>query len=125
VTHRYTLLVGGTILPGPGHEPCTAIAWAEGTVLALGTDAQVRSASRGDSHLVDLHGAFVVALGPDADPTWPPLTALEVGGPADLALLAEDPRSAAATSLQPAAIIRAGHVVRGRLASPHEHAEGH
>jgi predicted amidohydrolase YtcJ len=121
VTHRYTLLVGGTILPGGGLPPCTAIAWAEGTVLALGTDDQVRSASRGDSDLVDLRGAFVVPIGPDAAPTWPSPATLEIGGRADLALLAEDPRAGGGTMLRPTAIVRAGHVTRGHLPPTHQH----
>lgn len=122
MTHRYTLLVGGTILAGGGLPPCTAIAWAEGTVLALGTDDQVRSASRGDSDLVDLRGAFVVPIAPDAAPTWPSPATLEVGGPADLALLAEDPRADAGTLLRPTAVVRAGHVIRGHLPGGREHA---
>lgn len=39
VTHEYTLLVGGTIVPGDGAPDATAIAWAAGVILALGTDA--------------------------------------------------------------------------------------
>jgi hypothetical protein len=98
MTHEYTLLTGATILPGDGQAPCEAIAWAEGTVLALGTDAEVRAISRGDSHVMEFRGAFVVPLG----------KALEVGGPADLVVLAGDPRSGLAGEA-PIAVIRGGH----------------
>ncbi|HEY5629123.1 MAG TPA: hypothetical protein VIR16_06400, partial [Candidatus Limnocylindrales bacterium] len=60
MTHEYTILLGGRVhvtpaLPGAGDRPeawgqasgPTAIAWADGTVLAVGTDAAVRSMSRG------------------------------------------------------------------------------
>ena len=114
MTHRYTLLIGGTVLPGVGRPSCSAIAWAEGTVLVLGTDDQVRSASRGDSELLDLGGAFVVPLAVDAEPAWPPSTTLDIGGPADLALLADDPRNSTGP-LRATAMLRGGHVVRGRL----------
>jgi len=103
VTHLYTLLVGGVVLPGGGQPSCSAIAWAEDLVLALGSDEEVMSLSRGDSTLIDLAGAFVVPL---AEGT------LEVGGPADLELLATDPRTSAPQTL---AIVRAGHVVSGAL----------
>lgn len=118
MTHRYTLLVGGSVLSGAGRPSCSAIAWAEGTVLALGTDEDVRSVSGGDSELVDLQGAFVVPIGAEADPTWPPSATLELGGPADLAVLAEDPRTGTGVWQRPTAIVRAGHVTRGRLPGP-------
>ncbi len=85
MTHEYTLLLGATILPGGDRAPCEAIAWAHGTVLALGTDAEVRAISRGDSHVLGYPGAFVVPLG----------AVLAVGEPADLAILATDPRTRA------------------------------
>jgi hypothetical protein len=98
VTHEYTILTGATILPGGGQPPCEAVAWAAGTVLALGSDAEVRAISRGDSHVMAYPGAFVVPLG----------EVLDVGGPADLAVLASDPRtgSSGGTAI---AVIRGGH----------------
>lgn len=110
MTHLYTVLVGGTVIPGGGEPDVSAICWAGDTVLALGTDDEVRGISRGDSHLVDLEGAFVVPFG----------DVLEVGGRADLVVLTGDPRVAAARSpagLGPAtvAIISGGLVVSGAL----------
>jgi len=75
VSHLYTLLVGGMVMPGGGKPDCSAIAWAEDVVLGLGTDAEVMSISHGDSTLIDLGGAFVVPLGEGT---------LEVGGPCRL-----------------------------------------
>ncbi len=98
MTHEYTLLTGAIVLPGGGIAPCEAIAWAHGTVLALGSEAEVRAISRGDSHSLAYPGAFVVPLG----------EALEVGGPADLVVLAGDPRSGADDEV-PIAVIRGGH----------------
>lgn len=86
MTHEYTLLLGATVLPGDDRPACEAIAWAEDTILALGGDAEVRAISRGDSHVLTYPGAFVVPLD----------RPLEVGGPADLAVLAADPRAAPA-----------------------------
>jgi hypothetical protein len=120
VTHEYTLLVGGTVLPGEGHEPVTAIAWAAGVVLALGSDADVVAISRGDSVRVDLGGAFVVPLGTRDEPAWPSEAALEIGGPADLAILGADPRAQAGPAPPILAVLRDGHVTRGRLpGAPH------
>ena len=89
MTHEYTLLIGGTVIPGGGEPDVTAIAWAEGTVLALGSDTDVRALSRGDSYVVDLRGAVVVPLGRDPEPGWPTEATLEIGGRADLAILDE------------------------------------
>ena len=61
-------------------------------MIALGSDDDVRGTSRGDSHVIDLGGACVVALGEGPDARWPPDTTLEVGGHADLAVLESDPR---------------------------------
>lgn len=94
VTHEYTLLVGGTVLPGMERPSVSAIAWAEGIVLALGTDEQVLDVSRGDSRVIELHGEFVVPIGVDDGATWPPTATLEIGGPADFAVLLDDPRVA-------------------------------
>ena len=49
VTHLYTLLLGGTVITSPGQPDVSAIAWAADTVIALGSDDNVRAASRGDS----------------------------------------------------------------------------
>ena len=118
MTHRYTLLVGGTVIPGRDEPDVTAIAWAEDTVIALGSDDDIRGVSRGDSHLVDLDGATVVPLGDGLDARWPVDATLEVGGRADLAVLRRDPRvaGAAAGPEPPAlAVIRRGQVVAGAL----------
>jgi len=116
VTHEYTLLVGGTVLAGVEEDaPATAIAWAAGTVLALGSDDQVLGTSRGDSFMVDLRGAVVVPLGPDDTPAWPPTRRLEIGAPADLAVLDRDPRIAAAGAVRTLAVLHGGHVTRGAL----------
>lgn len=115
MTHRYTLLVGGTILPGPGQPPQSAMAWAEGTILVLGTDAQVRAASRGDSEVMDLRGAYVVPVGPDDLVGWPPSATLEIGGPADLAILRDDPRTGRSAESRDVTLVRGGHAVRGSL----------
>jgi predicted amidohydrolase YtcJ len=108
VTHEYTLLVGGVILPGGDAPEASAIAWAGSTVLAIGSDAEVRAISRGDSHFVDLRGAWVIPLAPGGEPEWPARGMLEVGGGADMAVLDGDPRR---VGLQVRAVIRAGRVV--------------
>lgn len=78
MTHEYVLLTGGCILRGAGRAGAgaSAIAWAHGTILAIGSDAEVRAISRGDSRFVELAGA-IVAPEPEGG-------TLEVGGPADL-----------------------------------------
>jgi len=131
MTHRYTLLVGGTILPGGGASEATALAWAEDTVLALGSDAAISGISRGDSHVVDLAGRYVVPLDEGTQARWPVHATLEVGGRADLAILDRDPRQpgAGVRPLAAVAIVRGGRVVAGRLpgAGPPgpEHDHGH
>lgn len=114
MTHRYTVLVGGTVLPSQDGRSATAIAWAEGVVLAVGTDEQVRGVSRGDSHVIDLHGAFVV----------PASGTIEIGDPADLEVLIDDPRAAPKASHPAMAQIRGGHVVSGSLHGPPERPSG-
>jgi predicted amidohydrolase YtcJ len=111
MTHGYSILVGAVVLPG-GEEPAAqAIAWAFDTILAIGSETAVRSISRGDSHVLDAAGGFVVPLEPSAD------ARLEVGGPADLAILDRDPRIATTGRLPiTRAIVRAGRVVSGALA---------
>jgi predicted amidohydrolase YtcJ len=126
VTHRYTLLIGGTVISGRDEPDASAIAWAADTVIALGTDDEVRGASRGDSYVVDLGGASVVALSEGPDARWPPDATLEVGGRADLAVLESDPRIAgprAQHRRSALALVRGGRVVAGRL--PGRPAVGH
>ena len=101
MTHAYTLLLGATILPGGGATACQAIAWAADTILIVGSEAEVRAISRGDSHVLALPGRFVVPL---EDP-------LEAGGPADLLVLAADPRLGEPGP--PVAVIRGGVVEGG------------
>lgn len=112
VTHEYTLLTGGTVIPGGGAPDATAIAWAGGTVLAIGSDAEVRAISRGDSHFGDLAGTTVIPLAPEAQPEWPTRAVLEVGGPADLAVVTGDPRQGA---WHVSAVVRAGRATAGTL----------
>jgi hypothetical protein len=105
MTHEYTLLLGATILPGGGAPACEALAWAAGTILALGSEAEIRAISRGDSYVMEATGRFVVPLG----------ATLEVGDPADLVVLAVDPRRGGigAAGRDRVAVIRGGHVVEG------------
>ena len=115
MTHEYTLLVGGRVLPGGSAPEATAIAWAAGTVLMLGSDAEIHAISRGDSHLVELGGAFVVpgdSVGPAGDGV------LEIGGPADLDVFDGDPRGG---GLEPVAVVRAGRVIEGSLPGLSDH----
>jgi hypothetical protein len=115
VTHEYTILLGGRVhatpsMPGAGGPARaswqaprpTAIAWADDTVLAVGSDAAVRSISRGDSRFIDLHGAHVVPLA----------ETLEPGAPADFEIRAAGPASG---TLRVVAVVRAGQVVDGAL----------
>ena len=117
VTHRYTILVGGTVIPGHDAPAVTAIAWAGDTVIGLGSDDELRGLSRGDSWFVDLAGATVAPLGV-GDAIWPVDSMLEVGGRADLAILVGDPR---VRGIEPGerpvvvALVRDGRVVTGRL----------
>lgn len=118
VTHLYTLLIGGLVIPGGDEPDGTAVAWAADTVLAIGDDDEIRAISRGDSHLVDLKGAVVVPLGAAGDATWPVEVTLTIGSRADLAVLSGDPRLAPVRTL---ALVRGGSVVSGALpgALPH------
>jgi predicted amidohydrolase YtcJ len=118
VTHGYTLLIRGTVISGRDEPDVSAIAWAADTVIALGSVDDVRGTSRGDSHVIDLGGAAVVALGEGPDARWPPDATLEVGGRADLAVLERDPRLVgprAQHRLSALALVRGGRVVAGRL----------
>ncbi len=115
MTHEYILLVGGVVITGGPEPDAEAIAWAEDTILALGSEAEVRSISRGDSRFIDLDGAFVVPLAPGAEAAWPAGTKLEPGGPADLAVLEHDPRLGTPDGrpVRTLAIVRGGRVVAG------------
>ena len=118
MTHGYTLLICGIVITGRDEPAVTAIAVAADTVIALGSDDEVRGISRGDSHVIDLRGASVVALGQGIQACWPPDATLEVGGRADFAVLASDPRGLDAPSgrrLPALAVVRGGRVVAGRL----------
>jgi predicted amidohydrolase YtcJ len=118
MTHEYTLLVGGTIIPGAGPD-AEAIAWAHGVILAIGSRSEVLAISRGDSTLFDLAGACVIPLDERAEARWPAPSRLEVGGPADLAVLKVDPRrreqELTAPGLETLALVRGGRVVTGAL----------
>jgi hypothetical protein len=99
VTHEYTILTGGVIHAGEPRPRHTALAWAAGTVLAVGDDASVLAISRGDSRHVDLGGVVVRPLaGGDLEP----------GDPADFEI-----RDAAGVTTR--AIVRGGHVVEGEF----------
>jgi predicted amidohydrolase YtcJ len=117
VTHEYTVLTGGSVIVSLGEPPATAIAWAGDTVIGLGGDDEMRGLSRGDSWFGDLDGAWVVPLG-SGDAAWPVDGTLDVGGPADLAILASDPRDAGIETARANAIIavvRGGVVTAGAL----------
>lgn len=123
MTHEYTVLIGGIIIPGGDQADVSAIAWADDTILALGGDGDVLAISRGNSHVHDLRGAVVVPLAAGSDTAWSAAARLEVGGRADLAVLLHDPRVEAPHGLGEAlALVRGGHVVAGAL--PHELAAG-
>jgi hypothetical protein len=78
VTHEYVIGLGGIVASGtPGDpgasgpddaSPATAIAWAADRVLAVGSDADVRSISRGDSIFIDLAGCTVTMLPTETAP---------------------------------------------------------
>jgi predicted amidohydrolase YtcJ len=105
MTHEYTLLLGAIVLPGGGQPPCEALAWAAGTILALGTEAEIQAISRGDSVVLAFPGAFVAPLD---EP-------LDVGTAADLLVYERDPRQG--DPGEPQAVIRGGHVVLEESAS--------
>jgi predicted amidohydrolase YtcJ len=105
MTHEYTILTGGVVLPGGAAPPCSAIAWTADTILALGSDEAVLSISRGGSAVVALEGRVVVPIADGG--------VLEVGGVADLAVLPPD--SAVALALADAVAVAVAVVRRGRL----------
>lgn len=111
MTHDCTILTGGRILasPEPATSPSgaatpTAIAWAGGTVIAVGTDEAVRAVSRGDSQFHSLGGAVVRPVGGGR---------LEAGSPADFAVL-DGPLTPGGLARR-IAVVRGGRVVEGRL----------
>lgn len=118
MTHEYTLLTGGRVIRGASRAEATAIAWAADTILAIGSDEEVRAISRGDSHFVDLAGNLVVPLGADEGVRWPLEGILEVGGRADLAVLAAD-ADLASQGLKVLAVVKGGRVVNGALPGLH------
>jgi predicted amidohydrolase YtcJ len=120
VTHEYTLLVGGTVLRGGDRPDASAIAWAADTVIAVGSDDEILGTSRGDSHGVVLGGAIVVGLGATGD-RWSPAATLEVGGPADLAVLDDDPRRSEGNRPAVLAIVRGGRLEAGKLPDGPDH----
>ena len=118
MTHEYTLLVGAVVLPGADEPEAAAIAWAHGTVLAIGSEAEVSAISRGDSHVLDATGGYVVPIDEDGVVRWPSTARIEVGGTADLAVLESDPRLDGGAPLPSVrAILRGGHVVSGWIAA--------
>ena len=121
MTHEYVLLVGGTVVRGGGAPDASAIAWAADTVIAIGTDAEVRSISRGDSFVVDLRGATVVPI-EGGDDAWSPGATLRIGDPASFAVLRTDPRQPTGEGADMLALVRAGRVVRGAHLLAHRHA---
>ncbi len=143
MTHEYTVATGGTVLAAgdPADVPPTAIAWAADRVLAVGSDADVRAISRGDSTFLAMDGCAVtpapsdpaaaqrlvrtaigsgrafdtVAVLLDAGLLAPGAT-IETGSPADLAFWSADPRTvpqAVASSVRIVAIVRAGAFTQG------------
>jgi hypothetical protein len=78
VTHEYVIGLGGIVASGDPGDPdasgrgaassATAIAWAADRVLAVGSDADVRSISRGDSVFIDLAGCTVTMLPTETEP---------------------------------------------------------
>ena len=121
MTHRYTIMLGGTILPGGDDPAASALAWAGDTLLAIGSDVSVGEISRGDSHVVQLNGSFVVPLAEGSNVLWPSAATLEVGGPATFAVFDEDPRTTRGPGgsgdpkVLPTAVIRSGRLVTGAL----------
>jgi hypothetical protein len=108
VTHLYTLLTGGRVVRGGGLPDATALAWAADTILVVGSDDQVASASRGDSMRIDLGGAVVMAE-----------SVLEAGAPADFDVLPPGGDG------MPIAQVRAGRLIGDRPPGWHDHAADH
>lgn len=108
MTHQYVILTGGTVVRGSDELAATAIAWAEDTIIAIGSDVEVRSISRGDSAFGDLAGALVTPL--------EAVGRLEVGGPASFEIREGDQGTGdRGPSL---AVVRHGRVVAGALPTP-------
>ncbi len=68
MTHQYVIALGGRVLgsDSEGEPVATAIGWAAGGVLAVGSDTDVRSISRGDSTFIDVRGCIITQA--PADP---------------------------------------------------------
>jgi len=128
MSHQYTIATRGVVLSTGLTPNPTALAWADGTVLAVGDDAAVRALSRGDSTFVDLAGRAVSAgTDPDtavdrlrgavasgaAGTAADALPRLEPGSPADLLIWSSDPRRlepADAASLSVVGVVRGGRL---------------
>jgi hypothetical protein len=91
MTHEYVIALGGRVEPAPADGPAaSAIGWAAAAVLAIGSDAEVRAISRGDSSFVDLRGCSVTALPSDLDAAVAVVAGLETGRSVGAALAAAD-----------------------------------
>jgi hypothetical protein len=117
MTHEYVIGLRGRIEPvGDQTAPATAVGWAADAILAVGSNANVRAISRGDSTFLDLQGCHVTPLPDDieaaigamrseggtADPQHdvgsrlvsegmlPADSVIETGSPADLAFWDDD-----------------------------------
>ncbi len=128
MTHEYVIALNGQVEPDPGGDSEeTALAWAEGSVLAVGPNDVVRAISRGDSHFLDLCGCLVTPL-PDAPSQADSLIREERATGAEVArLLVESGLLSADASLEPGApadlafwdesglvaIVRGGHFLDG------------
>lgn len=114
MTHEYVILRGGRVVPRRDEPDATAIAWARDTILFVGTDEDATGISRGDSHFHELDGAVVLPIDATGRPD-PTAGILEIGAPADFAIVDADPR--ADPSARVIALVRGGRVVDGALPS--------
>mgnify|MGYP001557616981 CR=1 FL=1 len=128
MTHEYVIALHGHVEPDPGGDSEeTALAWAAGSVIAVGPDDVVRAVSRGDSTFVDLCGCVVTPL-PEAPSHADSLVREEAAVGADVArLLVESGLLSADASLEPGApadlafwdetglvaVVRGGHFIDG------------
>lgn len=110
MTHEYVIALGGRIRVAPhevpGQTAATSIAWAADRVLAVGSDEEVGSISRGDSIFLDIAGCVVMSTAADGAGD------LEPGSVADLDFWAADPSEPARGS-RLVASVRAGSFTEG------------